>query len=96
MANSKNDYAKHVEAWENHLAALDGGNDGRWTELTAKEVCKLLAQTTLGLNGGSFERMGDAAKIIGFDSNNIVHCDDGTFQVVTLIEFTAGDAATVH
>lgn len=93
--NSKNDYDKHLEAWENHLAALDGGNDGRWTELTAKEICKLLAQQTLGLNGGSFDQMADAAKKVGFDSKNIVHCPDGTYQVVTMIEFT-GEEGTVH
>lgn len=97
MANSKNDYQKHIEAWENHLAALDGGDDGRWTELTAKEICKLLARTTLGLNGGDWDENAlDASDTVGFTGHNVVDCADGTKQVVTLIEFTTGDEATVH
>ena len=94
MENSKNDYDKHVEAWENHLAALDGGDDGRWTELTAKEIVKLLATTTLGLNGGDWEENGlDAADKVGFNGHNVVHCPDGSVQVVTLIEFDRGQKA---
>tara|TARA_B100001057_G_scaffold35947_1_gene32522 strand:+ start:3200 stop:3493 length:294 start_codon:yes stop_codon:yes gene_type:complete len=94
MENSKNDYDKHVEAWENHLAALDGGDDGRWTELTAKEIVKLLAKTTLGLNGGDWEENGlDAADKVGFNGHNVVHCPDGSVQVVTLIEFDRGQKA---
>ena len=92
MANSSNDRAKHIEAFENHLSALWGD---RWEELTAKEVCKLLAVHTLGLNGGSWLQMGEAADKIGFDSNNIVRCDDGSFQVLTLVEFE-GDTGTAH
>ncbi len=96
MANSKNDIQKHIEAWENHFKALDGGSD-RWHELTAKELCKLLALTSLGLNGGDWEENAlDAADVVGFDGHNVVSCSNGTRQVVTLIEFTAGDEATVH
>lgn len=96
MANSKNDYEKHLEAWENHIKALDGG-DERWHELTAKEICKLLARTTLGLNGGDWEENAlDAADKIGFTGHNVVPCSDGTLQVVALIEFTTGEGETVH
>jgi len=91
--NSKNDYEKHVEAWENHFKALDGGSD-RWHELTAKELCKLLAHTTLGLNGGPTDRMGDAAEVVGFNKHNVVPTGGGSYQVVTLIEFC--DEETVH
>jgi len=92
--NSRNDYEKHVQAWEQHLAALDGGNDGRWTELTAKEVCKLLARQSLGLNGGGMHTMNVAAKNVGFDFENVVFVAPGVAQVVTLIEFV--DDGKVH
>lgn len=96
MANSKNDYEKHVEAWEHHLNAIDGG-DGRWVELSAKEICKLLAHTTLGLNGGDWEENAlDASDKVGFTGHNVVHCEDGTIQVVALIEFTTDNGETVH
>ena len=94
MANSKNDYEKHVQAWEQHLAALDGGNDGRWTEMTAKEVCKLLARQSLGLNGGGMHTMNLAAEKVGFDFENVVFVEPGVAQVVTLIEFV--DDGRVH
>lgn len=84
MANSQNDKEKHVEAFESHLEALYGE---RWEELTAKEVCKLLSYHTLGLNGGTVDQMADAADKIGFDKDNIVFCDDGSYQVLTLVEF---------
>ena len=97
MGNSRNDYEKRVEAWEHHLEALDGGDDGRWTELTAKEICKLLARTTLGLNGGDWDMNKlEASDKVGFNGNNVVHCSDGTIQVVTLIEFTTGREVSVH
>lgn len=92
MKNSKNDYDKHIEAFEAHLAALWGD---RWEELTAKEICKLLAEHTLGLNGGSWLQMGEAADKIGFDKHNIVRCDDGSFQVLAMVEFE-GQEATAH
>lgn len=96
MGNSRNDYEKHVEAWENHIKALDGG-DERWHELSAKEICKLLAHTTLGLNGGDWDENAlEASDKVGFTGNNVVHCEDGTIQVVTLIEFTTGREVSVH
>ena len=92
MSNSQNDREKHVEAFEAHLQALWGEG---WEGLTAKEVCKLLAVHTLGLNGGPVDRMADAANRIGFDSDNIVHCGDGSYQVLTMVEF-ADDMVTAH
>lgn len=92
MGNTKNDYEKHVECFENYLEGLYG--DG-WEDLCAKEICKLMAKYALGLNGGSFEEMADAADVVGFDSHNIVPTRDGCFQVMTMIEFT-GEEATVH
>lgn len=88
MGNSKNDYEKHLEAWELHFAALDGGSgDGRWTELTAKELCKLLAEKTLGLNGGPTHQMNEAAKKIGFGWDNVTFVAPGVAHVLTMIEF---------
>ena len=88
MENSTNDYEKHIVAWENHLAALDGGNDGQWTELTAKEIVKLFEKTTLGLNDGDWEENRlDAVGKVGFNGHNAVHCPDVSVQVVTLVEF---------
>jgi len=49
----------------------------------------------LGLNGGSYDQMGDAAEKIGFTSDHIVHCDDGSFQVLALVEFH-GEETTAH
>jgi len=96
MANSSNDYEKHLEAWENHFKALDGNHE-RWHELTAKELCKLLALSSLGLNGGDWEEnASEASDKVGFTGNNVVSCADGTKQVVALIEFTAGDETVVH
>lgn len=92
MKNTQNDIEKHIEAFEAHLAALYGD---RWEELTAKEICKLLAEHTLGLNGGPVDRMAVAADKIGFDKHNIVHCDDGSYQVLTLVEFQ-GERVTAH
>ena len=92
MANSQNDKEKHVEAFESHLEALYGE---RWEELTAKEVCKLLSYHTLGLNGGTVDQMAEAADKIGFDKDNIVFCDDGSYQVLTLVEFE-GEGVTAH
>ena len=92
MGNSKNDYDKHVEAFEKHFEAIYG--DG-WKELSMMEAVKLLAKQTLGLNGGSFAHMGDAADKIGFTSDHIVPCDDGSFQVLALVEFE-GQEATAH
>ena len=92
MGNSKNDYDKHIEAFEKHFLAICG--DG-WEELTMAEAISLLANQTLGLNGGSFDRMADAADKIGFTSDNIVPCDDGTFQVLAMVEFE-GQGATAH
>tara|TARA_B100000212_G_scaffold230475_1_gene175159 strand:+ start:682 stop:960 length:279 start_codon:yes stop_codon:yes gene_type:complete len=87
MTNTNNDYNKHIEAFENHLEALWGE---RWEELTAKEVCKLLAQQTLGLNGGTTLNMEEAAGNVGFTSDNVVPIEkDRTFQVLTLIEFVS-------
>lgn len=91
--NSTNDMEKHIEAWEAHIAALDGGQDGRWTELTAKEVCKLLARQSLGLNGGPIDRMDDAAEIVGFDAHNVVNVGNGVWHVVTLVEWQEEEAA---
>lgn len=92
MANTKNDYEKHVEAFENHLEALWGD---RWEELTAKEICKLLAKQTLGLNGGPTDMMHEAAEKVGFSKDNVVPVGDGAYQVLTMIEFQ-NEMDTVH
>lgn len=92
--NTQNDIDKHVQAFENHLKALWG--DG-WEQLTAKEICKLLAIRTLGLNGGTTEMMPDAADRVGFEPHNVVSIGDGTHQVMTMIEFVDPNAAeTLH
>ena len=92
MGNTKNDRDKHVEAFETHFAAI--GGDG-WEELTAKESCQLLSIHSLGLNGGSLEQVDEASDKIGFDKHNLVHCDDGSLQVLTLVEFTS-ERMTAH
>lgn len=92
FVNSQSDQEKHVEAFENHLEALWGEG---WDQLTAKEVCKLLAQKTLGLNGGPLAMVGDAAERVGFENHNIVMTSDGPWQVLTMIEFD-GPQPTAH
>ena len=92
MANSKNDYEKHIEAFEAHLEALYGD---RWEELTAKEICKLLAVQSLGLHGGFTDQMDEAADKIGFTADNVVLCGDGSFQVLAMVEFNRPEA-TAH
>ena len=92
MANSKNDYEKHIEAFEAHLEALYGD---RWEELTAKEICKLLAIRSLGLNGGFTDQMDEAADKIGFTADNVVPCGDGSYQVLAMVEFS-GPEMTAH
>ena len=92
FVNTKNDQEKHVQAFENHLEALWGEG---WDQLTAKEVCKLLAQKTLGLNGGPLAMVGDAAERFGFENHNIVMTSDGPWQVLTMIEFD-GPQPTSH
>ena len=84
MSNSKNDYEKLVQSFEDHLEALDGD---RWHELTAKEVVKLLAESTLGLNGGAVHRATEAQKVIPFQGHHMVPSGDGVFHVLTLVEF---------
>lgn len=90
--NTKTDQEKHVEAFENHLEALWGEG---WEQLTAKEVCKLLAKKTLGLNGGPLNNVGEAAERVGFENHNIVMTSDGPWQVLTMIEFD-GPQPTSH
>ena len=92
MSNTRNDYEKHLEAFEKHFESICGDD---WKELSMMEAVKLLAKQTLGLNGGTIDEMGDAADKIGFDSHNIVHCSDGTYQVLALVEF-AGEQVTAH
>ncbi len=84
--NTENDRDKHIQAFESHLEALWGEG---WEQLTAKEICKLLALKTLGLNGGPVEDIQDAAERVGFDNHNIVLTSDGPLQVLALIEFDA-------
>jgi hypothetical protein len=92
--NTKNDMEKHVEAFEGHLAALYG--DG-WEQLTAKEICKLLSHHTLGLNGGTAEMMPEAAERVGFERHNVVPIGQGTYQVLTMIEFhESADGQVLH
>ena len=91
--NTKNDYQKHVEAFERHFEAIGGD---KWDELTARELCKLLAYHTRGLNGGTFDRVQDAAERIGFDGSNIVPVSDNSLQVLTLIEFVPSQASSVQ
>lgn len=92
MGNSRNDYDKHIEAFEKHFEAICGDD---WKELSMMEAVKLLAKKTLGLNGGSFDQMADAADKIGFTKNNIVFCDDGSVQVLAMVEFQ-GQETTTH
>lgn len=92
MVNTKNDYDKHVEAFEKHFAAICG--DG-WEELTMAEAISLLANQTLGLNGGPAIQMDEAAEKVGFSKDNVVNVGDGTFQVLTMIEFQ-DEMASVH
>jgi hypothetical protein len=93
MSNTNNDFEKHKEAWANHFAALEGGRDGRWRELTASELCHLLAKSALGLNGGELEKIPSAMKTVGFNYNNLIPIKPGKAQVVTLIEFQDEDVA---
>tara|TARA_B100000035_G_C20909548_1_gene513305 strand:- start:238 stop:516 length:279 start_codon:yes stop_codon:yes gene_type:complete len=92
MGNTRNDYEKHIEAFEKHFEAICGDD---WKELSMREAVHLLAKQTLGLNGGSYDQMDDAAEKIGFDSHNIVHCNDGSFQVLAMVEFH-GEETTAH
>ena len=87
MAKVDKNNSLHEAAWEAHFAALDGGGDGRWQELTAKELCKLLAMNTLGL-GSPMHQINEAAKKVGFDKDNVVFIKPGIAHVVTLIQFT--------
>ena len=92
MGNTKNDYDKHIEAFEKHFSAIYG--DG-WEELTMAELIKLLAKQTLGLNGGPTDMMHEAAEKVGFSKDNVVPVGDGAYQVLTMIEFQ-NEMDTVH
>ena len=94
MEDVNQNTASHVAAWEAHFAALDGGGDGRWEELTAKELCKLLARSSLGLYA-PMDEMGDAAEKVGFGHGNIVSVTPGVTHVVTLITFVDEEQFTL-
>ena len=90
--NTGNDYEKHIDTFSKHFEAICGED---WRELTMAEAVKLLARQTLGVNGGSYDQMADAAETIGFDSHNIIPVNDGTYQVLAMIEFH-GEETVVH
>lgn len=92
MKNTQNDYDKHIEAFEKHFEAICGDD---WKELSMMEAVKLLAKQTLGLNGGYTDQMGEAADKIGFTSDHVVHCGDGSYQVLAMVEFQ-GQQVTTH
>ena len=86
--NTKSDIETHIEVFENHLHGLYG--DG-WEDLSAKEVCKLLAMRTLGLNGGGLSEIDIAASRVGFTKNNLVLTQDNAVHVLTMIVFVPED-----
>lgn len=84
MANSMNDYDKLKGCFENHLEAIYGD---KWDQLSAREICKLLAGSALGLNGGTPFDIPKAGKKLGFKSHHVVGVNPDTFHVLSLTEF---------
>ncbi len=82
--NTDTDRAAHVQAFERHFEGLYGEG---WEDLSMKEAVKVLSLKTLGLNGGHFTQIPQAAENVGFEPHNLVATGAGSVQVLVLVEF---------
>lgn len=82
--NSENDRVAHVQAFERHFEGLYGEG---WEDMSMKEAVKVLSLKTLGLNGGHFTQIPQAAESVGFEPHNLVATGSGTVQVLVMVEF---------